>query len=179
MTEETHSYNTTPMVDYDTDLSLLAQFRQTEADAMQTLKQLRAALEDNPLYKEQMDRLREAQTCSDEIEKRIKEYALASYQESQDKHPHPAVNIRLETILEYDKPIAIAWCEHNMPQALKLDYQLFEKHVRAVADTNPLGFVTVAKIPKAAIASDLSAYLPPADPTPIDLDFGQVEPIPI
>lgn len=73
------------------------------------------------------------------------------------------VTIKKATVLTYSPELAIAWAKTAMPALVTevLDAKAFEK----VALAGGLPFVTITKEPKATIASDLSALLPPA-PTP-------------
>lgn len=164
---------------YTEDLKLLAQFRQIEADATLKLKQLRQAFENSIEYQANMSRLREAQQHSDDMTNIIKANAIQEYLARDNKHPHSHVDIRMVTRLVYETPLALEWCKENLTGALKLDYPLFEKHARAIAETAPLDFVEIEKQPQATIATDLSEYLPPEDNTPIEIDFDKIEPIPV
>jgi hypothetical protein len=181
MPEESPSYDTEiqSIVDYDADLSLLAQFRKTETDARVKIKELQVALEASPEYRSQLERMRESQDCGEKLANTIKANAVQEYLANDEKRPHSAVSIRLVTSLAYDALLAKVWCEHNLPTAIKLDCPLFEKHARAVADTQPLGFVKIEKQPQAAISTDLSEYLPPEDHTPVEIDFDKIDPVPV
>ena len=94
--------------------------------------------------------------------RRIKEYAMAEYQALGHKvmdGSNDNVKVAVGKILEYNQEDAIAWCIENMPEALKLNEQLFEKHAKAVSETQPLSFVKIGENPVVKIATDLSEFL--------------------
>lgn len=97
-----------------------------------------------------------------DLEKSARMEAVAQYVMSNSKHPHPAVSIRITGELEYDQSAAIVWCESHLPKAVKtvLDAKFFEKHAKAVLETDPIPFVQVHYEPQAAISSDLSKFIP-------------------
>jgi hypothetical protein len=81
--------------------------------------------------------------------------ALRTYEGAQDKHPHPAVTVKLFTALEYETEEALGYCREHLPKALKLDKRAFEKVARVVEPT----FVTFIVEPRAQIDRDLSGYV--------------------
>lgn len=137
----------------------LAGWRRIEADARQALDDIRKSWEASSVWLKWSASLKEAREQVSVCTQQLKAAALSAG----DKHPHPATTIRQATKLNYDERQAIAWCIEHLPQALKLDSRLFEKHARAVAATDPIPFVEIASEAQVAIATDLSAYLEPGD----------------
>ena len=89
-------------------------------------------------------------------EERLRQTAMAVYEETKDKRPGPGVAIRIETLLVYDKEEAFRWAiEHGL--ALKLEEKVFENLVKG----NPASFkfVTLQNAPKVTIAQDLEKAL--------------------
>jgi len=90
----------------------------------------------------------------------VRTSALQVYAETQDKKPHPAVPIKIYTVLQYEQQDAIEYAREHLPTALKLNTSTFEK----VAKVVPLDFVTISEEPRATIARDLTAYMPRGAP---------------
>lgn len=141
------------------DITYLAQLRQEVADRKAEIAgaqvELEATYEWQNIagFKKQLDL---AQGALAEAEANVRAVALAEYAANQDKHPHPAVTIKVYEVLAYDaeqaKSYAIA---HNLPKLLKLDAKIFEK----AANGLDLDFVTVTEEPRATIATDLSEWV--------------------
>ena len=81
--------------------------------------------------------------------------AVAEYEATQDKRPHPAVTVKVYTTLSYEEADASAYCREYLWKALKLDRREFEKAARVLEPE----FVTFEVEPKATVATDLSAYV--------------------
>lgn len=90
-----------------------------------------------------------------EIEVAIRLAAQEAYVNTGDKHPHPAVGIRVQHVLHYDADKALEWARQHYPEALKLDVSKFEKVARAME----LDWVQDEEVPQATIARDLSAFI--------------------
>lgn len=86
----------------------------------------------------------------------VREAALAAYNETGEKSPHPAVKIKMYTVLEYLNSEALDYARQHLPKALKLDRRTFEKAAKAIEPE----FVMVTQEARATIARDLSKYLP-------------------
>jgi len=102
-----------------------------------------------------------------DVDHGVRELAVSLYEATDDKRPHPAVGIRVNTKIVYDPGCAFTWCYARLPHALKLDARFFEKHARAVAQTDPIDFVTITPDPVATVDSDLSPYLEPETAGPV------------
>ena len=76
------------------------------------------------------------------------------------------MTIKVTAVAEYDAEDARKWCSECLPRAMVLDTKYFEKHAKAVAETAPLEFVEIVDALQVAIASDLSAWLPPKTDEP-------------
>lgn len=86
----------------------------------------------------------------------VRERALGIYEEVGDKIPHPAVTIKMYTVLNYEDLNALDYAREHLPKALKLDKRTFETAAKVLN----LDFVTIQQEPRATIARDLSGYLP-------------------
>lgn len=91
----------------------------------------------------------------EQAETALRDAGWQAYQDTGDKAPHPAIKIKLFTVLKYDLGRAKDYCIAHLPNALKLDARTFEKAAPALG----LDWVEEAKEPRAEIAGDLSAYL--------------------
>ena len=94
----------------------------------------------------------QAEIAADEA---LRAAAVAQYEATQDKRPHPAVTVKVYTTLSYEEADALEYCQKHLPKALKLDRREFEKVARAAEPV----FVTFVVEPKATVATDLSAYV--------------------
>ena len=85
-----------------------------------------------------------------EAETQLREMALQTYEETEDKQVAPGVGIRVRTVLNYESKDAMDWAvKHEL--ALKLDSLAFEK----IAKTSNLSFVTITEEPTTTISQDL------------------------
>jgi hypothetical protein len=100
--------------------------------------------------------LNQAKDKQADAETEVRKEALAAYEETGDKKPHPAVPIKMYTVLEYEEANALDYAREHLPKALKLVKRTFEKAAKVLE----LDFVTVTQEPRATIARDLSEYLP-------------------
>lgn len=87
-------------------------------------------------------------------ELRLRDMAVAEYKVTGDAKPCPGVQIKQETAIAYEPAAAFAWAQQT-GMALALDKRAFESIAKAAV----LPFVTVDKVPKATIATDLGKAL--------------------
>lgn len=116
------------------------------------LKSQRDALleEWNKANQELFDALTQAGAEVAEVEAKLRNLALISYEETGEKAVAPGVGIRVMSRLGYDSKEAMAWAmEHKL--ALKLDSSAFEK----IAKTSNLPFVSITEEPQATISPQL------------------------
>lgn len=146
-------------MDFDQAIKELAYFRNEVATSTKIMNDILEKAKADPLYQFAQAKRISDQGFADRFEIEIRAAAVAQFREDQNKHPYPAVGIRENTLVLYDKDVAISWCMEHMPGALTLDRARFEKHAKATADTLPLKFVNIIKEPSATIAEDLSQYL--------------------
>src|SRR3990167_809369 len=112
----------------------------------------------NDKNRELLDKITELESSLVNSENTLRSQAVADYVLTaacgkENKNPIPGIEIKLFQEIRYDPTEAFVWAkEHNL--ALALDVKAFEK----IAKTSPLGFVAMAQIPRAQIASDLSKY---------------------
>ena len=137
----------------------LAEARRAQALSKQRLAELEKAFKESPDYKLYSGFLYDANNQATELDQSVRELALEFFELYGDKKPHPAVDVKEMTSIDYNETLAIAWCKHNLPAAIKLDRPLFEKHARAIRDTSPIKLVTFTTVPKANIASNLEPFI--------------------
>ena len=118
----------------------------------------KARLESSELWKafaDSKESLERAQVATEYEAKYVRELALTAYGETGDKQVHPAVQVKIYAILDYDPANALDYAREHLPGALKLNKQAFEKAAKAIG----LDFVTMDQEPRAVIAGDLSKYV--------------------
>ena len=99
-----------------------------------------------------------------EADQLLRGLALDVFNATDNKHPHPAVTVKMFIVLRYDPDKALDFARDHLPKALKLDKRTFERAAKAIEPD----FVTIAKEPKATIDKDLSEWATPtaeASPT--------------
>jgi len=84
----------------------------------------------------------------------VRAEAVGAYGIFQDKHPHPAITIKVSQAAKYDPGQALDYCIKNLPAALDLNADRFE----AAAKSLNLPLVKWVEVATATIARDLSAY---------------------
>ncbi|MDP2950695.1 MAG: hypothetical protein Q8P22_14325 [Chloroflexota bacterium] len=90
----------------------------------------------------------------------LRDAAMGAYVLMGARKPAPGVEVKDFTEIDYDKGKAFTWATfHEM--ALVLDTKAFEAIAKAAQP--PLDFVTIAKVPKATIATDLGKALEATD----------------
>ncbi len=139
------------------DITYLAQLRQEVADRKAEIAEAQAELEATYEWENIIGFKRElelSQSMLAEAEANVRAAALAEYAANQDKHPHPAVTIKMMTRLDYDPEAAKSYSIAHLPNALKLDARTFEKAAKVLG----LDFVTITEEPTTAIDSDLSMW---------------------
>ena len=140
----------------------LAQARYIEVALRKLLAQREAELHVTPEWQqweaETGDfRVAKANVLSAEAE--VREQALAIHAETSERTPHPAVKIKMYTILIYEFADAFDYAREHLPQALKLNRRRFDKAAKVLE----LDFIDIEQEPRATIARDLSKYLLPVE----------------
>lgn len=95
--------------------------------------------------------LAEARNHAEDLAEQARVMALLRYEEGGDRHPHPAVTIKLFDVVRYDPEEARRYCVDHLPAALNLDKARFERAAKVLG----LDFVTIEKEPRAQIATQL------------------------
>lgn len=91
----------------------------------------------------------------EELDAQVRIRAVADFEASGDKRPHPAVSVGEYTVLDYDLEVALQW-GIQFGACVKLDKREFEKAAKALGN---LEFVKINTEPCARINADLEAYL--------------------
>ena len=146
-------------------VSALALARKERGDALDALLVLQTELDEliKSQFSEKLTAIKDAQARVENAsvavnmaDDALRNLAAQWYSQTDDKHPHPAVGIRVKTVFYYDPDKALAHCiASDIPGALSLKKSAFEK----VASVTKPDFVTVSQVVHATIASDLSPWL--------------------
>lgn len=140
-------------------LRMLARYRLQNDEARQGLIGLIKQLEATQEYEHWSQAKAQAERDVTIAERLIRQDVLAYYELTGSKPAVKAIGTRTKTTLMYQDTMALAWCQLFFEQALALNRDLFEKHARAVAETNPVPFVEIVKETIPTIAQDLSEWL--------------------
>lgn len=140
-------------------LAMLARYRRQNDEARQGLIELIKQLEATLEYQHCSRTKAEAEREMVAAERMVREATLEYLDLTGEKPKVHGVGTRSKTTLAYDNNMALAWCQLFFEQALVLNRDLFEKHARAVAETNPVPFVEFHTEIIATIAQDLSEYI--------------------
>jgi uncharacterized membrane protein YheB (UPF0754 family) len=136
----------------------VAKQRQTAQMYKRLVDEMQELLEKTPAWKDLQQLQGKAKTQQAELndwEERLDKAALDQFRETVEKHPHPAVQIKMHTRLDYSREHAKEYCIQHLPNALKLDTTVFEKAARVLG----LDWVSEGLFPRAYVDRDLSAYL--------------------
>lgn len=136
--------------------------RRAERDALAAeIKDARAAFEATLGDKLALLKgLNEAVAMSEDAAKKLAE---AIYETTASKQPATGVQIKVQTVYEYDSDNALRWAQATgmalVPSSL--DVKAFEK----IAKATPIPFVAQREVPRVQLASDLAEYLVADAPT--------------
>lgn len=95
-------------------------------------------------------------TAEEEARAELDGLAIERYNDSGDKRPHPAVQIKEYTTYSYDERKAFEWAKDNLPGALSLNRRVFDKTIPIIGAPE---FVIPSVSPKVTVATDLSQYI--------------------
>jgi len=135
----------------------LAVARRRVAAAKEAVAKQQAYLEMTAQYKAVQQAREEAEVLSrteDSLYQAVRDLGVTIYEDTGEKHPHPAVEIGLYDHLDYDPDVAFEHCRLHLLNAIKLNKVKFEK----VAKAAEFDFVTISKVPRASVSTDLSEY---------------------
>ncbi len=147
-------------------LRMLARYRLQNDDARDGLIGLIKQLEATAEYQHWSQAKAQAERECAQAEKLVRKDVLAYLEASGEKPKVKAIGTRTRTTLLYEDKMALAWCQLFFEDALALNRELFEKHAKAVAETNPVPFVELKKEVFPTIATDLGEYLVEPDGFP-------------
>lgn len=145
------------MTDLTPMVRQLARLRAELQIVSDATKRLKAEWEQRPDVKANTDAVRTLTDQLTKVEADLRAAALAEFQATADKHPHPAVSIKLTNSLSFDVGEALAWAREHMPVVLTLDTKAFGKAIKAL----PLmpECVKWSEVPTTNVATDLTEYL--------------------
>jgi hypothetical protein len=144
------------MSEYSELLAKLAAQRLIRATAQEMKTAMVKTFEETPSYQAVQGNIASATNQISDLEKDLRELALADFKATGSKKPHPAMGIRVTAKVVYDPKEAEAWAKENLPTAFTFDTKFFEVYVKNVAN---VPCATIEQVPTATIATDLSAYL--------------------
>ena len=137
----------------------MAVWRKQGVVATEHLNEIYKKLEENKDFQLWTQLHNEAKDKTTLIRAEIEKLAREIYDHTKDKHPHPAVNVKLYADLIYDIGQAKTWCIDYLPLGLILDKKFFEKHALAVMATAPIKFVQPVDRISVQIKGDLSEFV--------------------
>jgi len=140
----------------------LAVLRKQLADAEIVIKEAQAALGATEEHAALDRAYKTAYVIKERIdtsEARLRDAAVAMYDDTEDKHPHQAVSIAVTKTPRYDREKVLAWCKENARIFVResLDKKPFNKAARQGIIAPEL--VTIEEIPTVRISRDLSEYV--------------------
>jgi hypothetical protein len=142
------------------DLYLLARLRREQAELLAAAEAAEATAMATPEYAAFKVAQAKLRTKSEEVresEVALRDLALITYEETDDKRPAPGITIKEFCRLRYDPAMALEWCKTYAKAFVKeiLDAKSFEK----VAGNLIGAPVTVEREARAYIDADLSGHL--------------------
>ena len=142
---------------------LMLELAQARAEAAEAHARLVALMASAAIIEAQADEHFAKERVAD-LEDAVRQAALEEYTRSGNKHPHPAIAVRVNKRPHYDVGAALEYCRKHFDAAVKvvLDARVFEK----AAPSLGLDFVTIIEEPQATIASDLTDHLPASKAQP-------------
>lgn len=152
--------------------TLRTQIASTQSEIMLTEAAL-AQTEPGQTLASLRELLKNMQAVEKELTGQIHTAALELYTQTAEKKPHPAVGIKVYTVLEYAAAELLPWAEENLPEAVKksLDKTAFERYATAMKELRPVPGVTFVEDPRVTIAGNLVAFLPRDTDADEDLQF--------
>jgi hypothetical protein len=139
-------------------ISNLARARQITQEYKDELAEIEAEIAASRLG-QRLERVKEllatAKADAQDADDAVRRATLIEYRRDGEKKPHPSVQVKMYTVLEYDPDEAKQFCLRSYPDGLNLNKRAFEKAARVLKPD----CVTIDKEPRPTVAKDLSAYL--------------------
>lgn len=112
-----------------------------------------------------IDRLSTAKNHRSNLEDSLRTSAEALYEDTGDKAPHEAIEIKMFDGVVVEPDAARAWCLVNMPALLQLDLRAYEKVRREVENSKLLSDILtmpglIVTTAKATVKTNLAPWLP-------------------
>ncbi len=116
--------------------------------------------------------LAEAQVKESVADDAVRQAGIEAYYNggAKDKHPHPAITVKISNDVDVDEAAALPWLRENAKTYVveSIAMKPFTKAVQLGLLPNGIPGVVVSVMATIAIASDLTPWLPPDDgPEPI------------
>jgi hypothetical protein len=136
----------------------LAKTRSVQEEYKSEITELKAEMDASPLGKRLKQVYQYLEVAKEDVasaEVKVREAAMDAYQNTDNKKPHGAVQVKMHTTVVYEQDAAFDYARNHLPQALTFNRRKFELAAKVL----DLDFVTVLKEPRVSIARDLSSYL--------------------
>ena len=131
-----------------------------EEDATRQKQALVAQLEETQEWQFLKLQQESAKTRKEELRKMIEQLAVDHFKQTGDKEFHEMVSVVENKKVKYSEKDALAFCiEKSLTMLLNLNKTMFEKHVKAVADTAPVPVAEIVVEPAIRISGKLNEYL--------------------
>ena len=117
------------MNNYDALLEALKEARETEEKAKASLKSALDALKNSEGYVLMTNMHEVAHSAVEEIEKKLREIAYTEWVNTQNKHPHEKIEVKIfKTFKVISADTVREWVLKNLPAALSPDMKKVEKY---------------------------------------------------
>lgn len=134
-------------------INTLAAGRANAATIKQQMEAMVKAVTESPEYLELKDLAERVKSDVETTENAIRAEGLRLFTETQDKHPHPKVEVKTFKVAEVqDENVARDWCFNSLPAALKLDTKIVSKYAK---EFGTVPGVSVFEEPRVQIATKL------------------------
>ena len=134
-------------------LEMLKDARARAAESKLAADAILLTVKASPEYVKALDELQTASANVATLEENIRAEAIREFKATENKHPHPKVEIKMYSTFSITDPkMVLAWVKTNLADALVVD----EKKVKAYATKiGPVDGTALTEEPKALIASEL------------------------
>lgn len=103
---------------------------------------------------------------AEEAEAALRLAVVNQFLATNNRKPHPACSVRMNSKLVYDPVMAARWARTEAPALLVLDTKKFEK----AAPNIPGAPIETIEVPVAVVATNLAAFMPPLGQSEVEGD---------